>query len=277
MFAESCNRNVNPLPKGRKLNRSKLLPASTFGAHILWQMWWSTSQQIQRTTNINTIHKVWLAQTLVWCWNWLLYKRTRHLTSYIYIFGSNIIFQVFKIRVPIELTRYWSILSKAKFSCMVFKLKMTKIEILYGNQLSSWNIFPLPRSLCSDMYVFLLETPGILHSGISVYCWNVKYSSTTEKYTRGKRHHCNALVLFKLRANFGTTIVVDMKRKSKHRPPVYKSYTYVTNRRKWYFHSNSIKIEFDCLMMCQLVQGLNIPDICYGSHGYTRVKKFWPV
>lgn len=162
-------------------------------------------------------------------------------TSYvIYVFGSNIIFQVFKIRVPIELTRYWSILSKAKFSCMVFKLKMTKIEILCGIQLSSWNIFPLPRSLCSDMFEFLLETPGILHSGISVYCWNVKYSSTTEKYTRGKRHHwcysnCWLILGLLLWLIWKEDLNIDLQ---------YTKVThiYVTNRRKWYFHSNSIKI-----------------------------------
>ena len=34
------------------------------------------------------------------------------------------------------------------------------------------------------------------------------------------------LVLFELFANFGIAIVVDMKRRSKHRPQVYKSYTY---------------------------------------------------
>ena len=35
------------------------------------------------------------------------------------------------------------------------------------------------------------------------------------------------LVLFELFANFGIAIVVDMKRRSKHRPQVYKSYTYM--------------------------------------------------
>ena len=197
-------------------------------------------------------------------------------TSYvIYVFGSNIIFQVFKIRVPIELTRYWSILSKAKFSCMVFKLKMTKIEILYGNQLSSWNIFPLPQSLCSDMYVFLLETPRILHSGISVYCWNVKYSSTTEKYTRGKRHHwcysnCWLILGLLLWLIWKEDLNIDLQ---------YTKVThiYVTNRRKWYFHSNSIKIEFDCLMMCQLVQGLkSVPDIKF-HWNYLTCKDHYPL
>ena len=143
---------------------------------------------------------------------------------------------------------------------MVFKLNMTKIEILCGIQLSSWNIFPLPRSLCSDMFEFLLETPGILHSGISVYCWNVKYSSPIEKYTRGKRHHwcySNSLLILGLLLwlIWKEDLNIDLQ---------YTKVThiYVTNRRKSYFHSNSIKKEFDCLMMCQLVQGLkSVPDI----------------
>ena len=113
-------------------------------------------------------------------------------TRGVFIFCQLIHILCFKVGVLIEITRYWStwlVSLSIKTSIKEILCGMTKIEILCGIQFSSWNIFPLPRSLCSDMFEFLLETPRILHSGISVYCWNFKYSSPTEKYAQGKRHH----------------------------------------------------------------------------------------
>ena len=194
-----------------------------------------------------------LHQIHCWCWNQLFYKRSFHLlpaNSYFF----------FKVGVLIEITRYWStwlVSLSIKTSIKEILCGMTEIEILCGIQLSSWNIFPLPRSLCSDMFEFLLETPRILHSGISVYCWNVKYSSPTEKYAQGKRHHwCYSNCLLILGLLFWLIWKEDLNMDLKY---TKVTHIYVTNWRTWSFQSNSIKREFDCFMMCPIGPG---PEEC---------------